>query len=101
MAEKTSRKTLRLKHEHSPLFETLFGVDLRSLALFRVALGLIVLHDFWTFFPDRVAFFSAEGVMPAVHYFGKYKYYWSTSLFSMNDTPAFVTVLMILGMIAT
>ncbi len=41
-----------------------FGVDLRSLALFRVALGVMILCSVLTAFGDLRAFWSDAGVMP-------------------------------------
>lgn len=43
----------------------LFGIDLRSLALFRMGLALIVLGDLiFVRFPDLRAFYTDEGVLP-------------------------------------
>ena len=44
--------------------EELFGIDLRSLALFRVCLGLIILVDLLTRLPDLNAFYTDAGLLP-------------------------------------
>ena len=41
-----------------------FGIDLRTLALFRVVLGAVLLHDSLRRFADLRAFYSDDGLMP-------------------------------------
>tara|TARA_B100001939_G_scaffold306632_2_gene286273 strand:- start:2200 stop:3978 length:1779 start_codon:yes stop_codon:yes gene_type:complete len=43
---------------------TLFGIDLRTLALFRIALGLVLLCDLLNLFPYLDAFYSDQGILP-------------------------------------
>lgn len=42
----------------------LFAIDLRTLALFRIALGLLLFVDLWQRFADLSAFYSDFGVFP-------------------------------------
>ena len=42
----------------------LFGIDTRSLAVFRIALGLVILADLLIKVPDLAAFYTDDGVLP-------------------------------------
>src|SRR3954468_9750905 len=42
----------------------IFGLDLRSLALFRIGLGIILLFDIIIRYEDVHAFYTDEGVLP-------------------------------------
>ena len=42
----------------------LFGIDTRSLAVFRIALGLAILADLLIKVPDLAAFYTDDGVLP-------------------------------------
>jgi len=44
--------------------DTLFGVDLRSLALFRALLGTVLFIDLWHRLADLSVFYTDAGVMP-------------------------------------
>lgn len=46
--------------------DKLFGIDLRSLALFRMGLGLVILGDLISRAFDLKAFYTGEGVLPRV-----------------------------------
>jgi hypothetical protein len=46
------------------LRDTFFGLDLRSLALFRIGLGLTLLVDLGGRWPDLVAHYTDDGVLP-------------------------------------
>lgn len=46
------------------LFERLFGVDLRALALFRIGLAILVLGDFWIRLQDIESHYTEFGVAP-------------------------------------
>lgn len=57
---------MQAKTRQSPgaILRALFSIDLRSLALFRMCLGAIVLVDLTLRLPDLVAHYTDEGVMP-------------------------------------
>ncbi len=42
----------------------IFGIDARSLALFRVALALVLLSDLWLRIANLGAFYTDAGVLP-------------------------------------
>ena len=46
------------------LARELFGIDTRSLAVFRIALALAILADLLIKVPDLVAFYTDDGVLP-------------------------------------
>ena len=51
-------------HIFSPYFERLFGIDLRSLAVFRMALGVLLLADLYIRVQDLSAHYTDWGVLP-------------------------------------
>ena len=42
----------------------LFGIDTRSLAVFRIGLALAILADLLIKAPDLIAFYTDDGVLP-------------------------------------
>ena len=73
----------------------LFGIDLRSLALFRIGLALILLVDLGLRMQDLSAHYSDEGVMPRVDLIRQYLDPWHFSFHLMNGTWEFQLVLFI------
>ena len=69
--------------------DEILGADLRSLALLRILLGVLVILDLWFRFPDIKAFYSDEGIIPRAAHL---EIYGSTylSVFLMNGLPLFV-----------
>lgn len=43
---------------------SMFGLDLRSLALFRIALGMLIIYDLFIRAGDLVAFYTDQGLLP-------------------------------------
>jgi hypothetical protein len=54
----------RLGTRAAQIFREAAAIDLRSLALFRVCLGVVVLYDFLARLPDLRAHYSDDGVLP-------------------------------------
>ena len=54
--ENGEKKTVGLKE--------IFGIDIRSLALFRIALALLIIFDLYFRIPDIEVFYTDEGVFP-------------------------------------
>lgn len=50
--------------ERHPRLAELFGIDLRTLGLFRAALGTVLFWNLCRLYPDITAFYSDFGVMP-------------------------------------
>jgi predicted DCC family thiol-disulfide oxidoreductase YuxK len=78
----------------------LFGVDLRSLALFRVILASVILIDFVRrLFIDFLAFHTDWGVMPR-HWLVQADSLWRFNLYLLNGEPWFAALLLIAGILA-
>ncbi|MCR9203311.1 MAG: hypothetical protein NXH75_01955, partial [Halobacteriovoraceae bacterium] len=79
----------------------IFYADLRTLALVRFTLGLLVFYDFLRKLPYAHAFFSDEGILPRSVLLGKFHNIWKPSLLFLNGTPTFAIALLVIGMIAS
>ncbi len=66
--------------------EQLFGLDLRSLALFRIGLALIIIVDLIQRFPDLKAHYTDFGILPRGPLIEQFlnPWLWSLHLFSGN-----------------
>lgn len=76
-----------------------YSVDTRSLALFRVAVGLVILIDLARRFQHATTFYSDAGVLPrkdVIPILGQYR--WSV-LFA-NGSPEFVYAVFLTGFVA-
>jgi len=70
-----------------------FGADLRSLAVFRVVLALLVLADLTNRASDLSAHYTDQGVMPRTNLLEHVLSQWSFSLNVMNGEPFFQVLL--------
>jgi hypothetical protein len=75
--------------------EELFKLDLRSLALFRVSLALLVLTDLVQRAQDLTAHYTDFGILPRAPLIEIYLYSWLWSLHVLNGTTIFQTFLFI------
>ena len=57
-----------------------FGIDLRSLALFRVALGIFILADLAVRAADLAVFYTDSGVLPRGVLIDHFKSFWNFSV---------------------
>lgn len=75
---------------------TVFSLDTRSIAMFRVGLGSLVIYNLWTLIPDIDAFFGRQGIFPLnLHYSTSNTWvYWS--IHALNDSPLYITALFLL-----
>jgi hypothetical protein len=64
--------------------QEIFGLDLRSLALFRIGLAWVILTDLILRFDDIKTFYSDEGVLPRSALIEQFinPWYWSIHLIS-------------------
>ncbi|MDQ3862387.1 MAG: HTTM domain-containing protein [Actinomycetota bacterium] len=89
---------------HAKVVE-IFGADLRSLAVFRGVLAVLVLADLANRARDLTAHYTDEGILPRTALLGEVLNRWSFSLNLMNGEPFFqilvfgVTALAALGML--
>lgn len=68
------------------VFHRAFGLDLRSLALFRVSLGAILLMDLWIRAQDLVAHYTDDGMLPRDVFLESFAGTWNMSLHFLNGT---------------
>jgi hypothetical protein len=73
------------------LVARLFAVDVRTLALVRVALGAVVLADLTLRLPDLATFHSDAGLLPRAAWLRAFPR--AISLHAASGSPAFVTLL--------
>lgn len=78
---------------------SVFALDLRTLALFRFALGTLVSIDLWRRLADVRAFYSDEGVLPRAFLLsGPSDYFWSLGY--VSGSVLFQSALLIVGALA-
>ena len=104
--ETTSQATASSPPPHRPLIsiarmvDALLGVDLRSLALLRMALALLILVDLGMRVPDLKALYTDFGVLPR----GAVLLYWNhplaISIHMISGSLEFQAILFLVGMVA-
>ena len=77
-----------------------FGADLRSLALFRIVLALLVMGDLASRATDLVAHYTDAGVLPRTVLLEQVLSRWSFSLSLMNGEPFFQALLFCVAAVA-
>jgi len=75
----------------------MFGLDLRSLAVFRIAIAAVMLVDLLVRATDLGAFYTDSGVLPRSVLLSKTPYLSSISVHLWNGTPLFQALLFILA----
>lgn len=78
-----------LKAMLSHLFSNIFYLDLRSLAIFRIGLGLVSFYNLYVLYPDIDAFFGAQGIAPLSHF--RLDMPWS--LYAISDHYYYIRIL--------
>src|SRR5215218_10030031 len=81
-------KSQASRWSHGKIVE-LFGADLRSLAAFRVVLGLLMLADLASRATDLRAHYTDAGVLPRTVLLEEVLSRWAFSLNLMNGEPLF------------
>ncbi|HIA02585.1 MAG TPA: HTTM domain-containing protein, partial [Myxococcales bacterium] len=81
------------KNPQLSLANRLFGIDLRSLAFFRVALGSMVISDILHRIPDMTAHYTDQGILPRADLISKFLGKWILSLHMWNGTEVGVTLI--------
>ena len=74
-----------------------FALDLRSLALYRMGLGLVILSDLALRSRDLVAFYSDQGILPRQILAGSFANPWHWSLHFINGSPLFQGMMFLLA----
>jgi hypothetical protein len=95
------------KSKFAEKIEEIFGLDLRSLAVFRIGLALVVIADLFIRFADARALYSDEGVLPRTALIEQISnpWYWSINLISGQPLiqqllfifAIFIALLMLIG----
>lgn len=78
----------------------LFTIDLRALALFRIALAAIILYDLADRSHDLKALYSNEGVLPTTSPLVAFETTWRPSLHFLSGSPVFQIALFVLAALA-
>ena len=78
------------------ILEVMFGLDLRSLALYRVTIALVILGDLLIRSMDLKMFYSDAGVYPRSALVSLTPNSWFISLYLVNGSVAFQAMLFIL-----
>ncbi len=80
-----------------PLMQNLFGIDRRSLAAFRIGVGVILLLDVINRACGVLAHYTDFGVLPRVELLQKYVGFFQLNLHAVNGTLFFQIVLLIIA----
>jgi hypothetical protein len=64
----------------------IYGLDVRSLALFRVALAIMLLGDLWMRAQDLRTFYTDFGTLPRAALLGEFAHPWLISIHTMAGT---------------
>lgn len=83
------------------MFKNLFKLDLRSLALARVCLGILAFFDIGRRISDIDVFFTDGGILPRWLLLEQFELNWRMSLLSLNGSYTFALMLAIAGMLAS
>lgn len=80
--------------------KTLFKLDLRSLALTRMLLGLLAFCDIFNRIGQINDFYSDKGILPRWLLHQQFQISWRTGLLDLIGDPSFVLIVAIVGLIA-
>jgi hypothetical protein len=67
--------------------EEIFVIDKRAIKLFRILLGLVILHDTFVRLSDAEAFYSDQGVLPLISLNSLLASPWEWSILALSDSP--------------
>lgn len=83
------------------MFKHLFRLDLRSLALARVLLGLLAIYDIGRRIPEIEAFFSDDGIMSRADVIHNAEITWRMTLLNLNGSYEYALLVAIIGLLAS
>lgn len=83
------------------MFKNLFKLDLRSLALARVLLGILLFFDLGRRLDDLEVFFSDSGILSRAELIQNSEIPWRMTLLNLNGSYEFALILCLLGMLAS
>ncbi len=79
----------------------IFYADLRTLALLRFSLGLLLFFDFLRRVQFAEVFYSDAGILRRSVLLAKFHNIWKPSLLFLNGTPTYAIILLVIGMVAS
>lgn len=83
------------------MLKNLFKLDLRSLALARVLLGILAIYDIGRRIPDIGTFFSDGGIMTRAEIMQNAELPWRMTLLYLNGSYEFALLVAIIGLLAS
>lgn len=83
------------------MIKHLFKLDLRSLALARIFLGILAFYDLSRRIPDIEDFFTDSGMMPRWILLEQFQINWKMSLLYLNGSYEWALMLLLIGLVAT
>src|SRR3989338_5467486 len=90
--EISKKKTFDLKE--------IFGIDIRSLAIFRIALALLIIFDLYFRLPDLEVFYTDEGIFPRSFAFYSFIFHtFGTSIHHMSGNYAVQLILFFISFV--
>ena len=88
---------MMLNNSFTQKIKELFGADLRSLAIFRIAIALLIILDLMIRVSDLEAFYTDEGLIPRNFLYMEQHYHWYTSIYMLSGSKVFVSVLFLVN----
>lgn len=79
----------------------MFYLDYRSLAFFRIFLGITLIFDFFDRFHLVDAFYTDGGILSRSDLISKYEISWKMGLLNLNGSPLFANLLIVIGIVAS
>lgn len=83
------------------MIKNLFNLDLRSLALARILLGVLTFFDISRRIPELDTFFTDAGILPRWIFLQQYELNYSMTLLSLNGSYSFALFIAVIGMLAS
>ena len=80
-------------------FEKIFRIDPRTLALFRICLGMAVASAYLSLLGDLRSFFTDFGVLPWAPFISQIRPLWSVSVFLSNPAAGMITFFFFLAIL--
>lgn len=90
--------SLERSDEESP--PKILSLDLRSLALFRIALGTVVLCDLISCIPEIDPFYTDQGILPRDALITRFSHPWAMSIHLMSGEWVIQLALSLIGVVA-
>ena len=77
----------------------MFTLDLRSLALFRIGVAVVILLDLFERSKDFIAHYTDEGIVPRDVFLEKYHHWWEISFHLISGNVLYQGLLFVIAVI--